>query len=258
MAIGVGGADAVDCMAGMEWELLVPKVIGVKLTEALQGWTTPKDIILKVLGILSVKGGTNAVIEFGPDVGTISATGKATISNMGAEFGATSSVFPYDEHMMDHLRKAGRDEVVKMANQAAADLRADPEVYENPEKYYDRVIEIDLSTLEPQISGPFTPDAAMNLSEMKETRASRTPEWSNENEELFVALATLLSCAVAAAPALAAGSNGLTAERHVKMGLKCESCHLSADKAAPVRKDACLACHGSYEKLAKRTEMVTP
>lgn len=174
MAIGVGGADAVDCMAGMEWELLTPKVIGVHLTGSLKGWTTPKDIILKVLGILSVKGGTNAIIEyFGEGTECISATGKATIGNMGAELGATSSVFPYDQHAKDYLGMTGRGEIVEMADKVAADLRADPEVYANPGKFYDRVIEIDLDKLEPQVSGPFTPDAAMNLSEMKEKVKSR-------------------------------------------------------------------------------------
>lgn len=174
MAVGVGGADAVDCMAGMEWELPTPKIIGVHLTGKLQGWSTPKDIILKLLGILTVKGGTNAVIEyFGPGVETISTTGKATIANMGAELGATSSVFPYDAHAVDYLRKTGRDEVVGMANKVAADLRADADVYGNPSKYYDQIVEIDLSRLEPQVSGPFTPDAAMNLSEMKENVKNR-------------------------------------------------------------------------------------
>lgn len=169
MAIGVGGADAVDCMAGMEWELLVPKVIGVHVTGELNGWTTPKDIILKLLGILTVKGGTNAIIEFfGDGIETISASGKATISNMGAELGATSSVFPYDSHIMEYLRKTGRAEINYLARPCLADLRADPEVYAQPEKYFDQVIELDLNTLEPQVSGPFTPDAAMNLSEMKQ------------------------------------------------------------------------------------------
>lgn len=169
IAIGIGGADAVDCMSGVEWELPVPKVIGVKLTGELKGWSTPKDVILKLLGILSVKGGTNAIIEyFGPGTDTLSATGKATIANMGAELGATSSVFPYDSHMMDYLRKTGREEIVLMANKIAGDLRADKAVYENPSKFYDQVITIDLSTLEPQVSGPFSPDADMNLSEMKE------------------------------------------------------------------------------------------
>lgn len=174
MAIGVGGADAVDCMSGMEWELLAPKVIGVKLTGSLQGWTTAKDIILRVLGILSVKGGTNAVIEyFGPGVDTISATGKATIGNMGAELGATSSVFPFDANMVNYLCLTGRKEVAEMATKVSADLRADQEVYAAPDKFYDRVIEIDLDKLEPQISGPFSPDANMKLSDMKKNVQER-------------------------------------------------------------------------------------
>lgn len=174
MAIGIGGADAVDCMSGSEWELPVPKVIGVELTGELQGWSTAKDVILKVLGLLTIKGGTNAVIEyFGPGVETLSATGKGTIANMGAELGATSSVFPYDAHIIDYLQKTGRNEIVKLANPAAKDLRADPEVWAEPEKYYDKVIRIDLSTLEPQISGPFTPDADMDLSAMKENVKKR-------------------------------------------------------------------------------------
>ena len=169
MAIGVGGADAVDCMTGMELELPVPKIIGVHVTGQLHDWTAPKDIILKMLGILSVKGGTNAIIEyFGPGMETVSATGKATISNMGAELGATSSVFPYDTHIADYLIKTGRQEIVEMANAVGKDLRADPEVYQNPTKYFDRVIELDLCELEPQISGPFSPDRAMNLSEMRD------------------------------------------------------------------------------------------
>lgn len=169
IAIGIGGADAVDCMSGVEWELLTPRIIGVRLTGKLQNWTTPKDVILKLLGVLSVKGGTNAIIEyFGDGVDTLSATGKGTIANMGAELGATSSVFPYDQHIADYLRKTGRAEVIAMANKAAADLRADPEVYANPEKYYDKVIELDLSSLEPQVSGPFSPDASKNLSSMKQ------------------------------------------------------------------------------------------
>lgn len=174
MAVGVGGADAVDCMTGMEWELPVPKIIGVHVTGQLHDWTSPKDIILKMLGILSVKGGTNAVIEyFGPGMETISATGKATIANMGAELGATSSVFPYDTHIADYLIKTGRQAIVEMANTVAKDLRADPEVYQHPEKYFDRVIELDLCQLEPQVAGPFSPDRTMNLSEMKENVKTR-------------------------------------------------------------------------------------
>lgn len=166
VAIGVGGADAVDVMTGMEWELKMPRLIGVHLTGKLSGWASPKDIILKLAGILTVKGGTNAIIEyFGEGADSLSATGKATICNMGAEVGATTSLFPYDESMAVYLRATGRDVVARMADEVKGDLRADAEVTANPEQYYDRVINIDLSTLEPYINGPFTPDAACPISE---------------------------------------------------------------------------------------------
>lgn len=166
VAIGVGGADAVDVMTGMEWELKMPRLIGVRLTGKLSGWASPKDIILKLAGILTVKGGTNAIIEyFGEGADSLSATGKATICNMGAEVGATTSLFPYDESMAVYLRATGRDVVARMADDVKGDLRADAEVTANPEQYYDRVINIDLSTLEPYINGPFTPDAACPISE---------------------------------------------------------------------------------------------
>lgn len=166
VAIGVGGADAVDVMTGMEWELKMPRLIGVHLTGKLFGWASPKDIILKLAGILTVKGGTNAIIEyFGEGADSLSATGKATICNMGAEVGATTSLFPYDESMAVYLRATGRDVVARMADDVKGDLRADAEVTANPEQYYDRVINIDLSTLEPYINGPFTPDAACPISE---------------------------------------------------------------------------------------------
>lgn len=169
VAIGVGGADAVDVMTGMEWELKMPKLIGVRLTGELNGWTAPKDVILKLAGILTVKGGTNAIIEyFGPGTESISATGKATICNMGAEVGATTSLFPYDERMAAYLRATGREEVVMLAEAVAADLRPDDEVMALPENFYDRIIEIDLSELEPYINGPFTPDAATPISEFAE------------------------------------------------------------------------------------------
>ena len=162
----VGGADAVDVMAGIPWELKMPKLIGVKLTGKLNGWASPKDVILKLAGILTVKGGTNAIIEyFGEGAASLSATGKATICNMGAEVGATCSLFPYDEAMERYLRATGRAEVADGANTLGANLRADQEVMNAPEKYYDRVIEIDLSALEPYINGPFTPDAAHTISE---------------------------------------------------------------------------------------------
>ncbi|WP_167608399.1 aconitate hydratase [Maribellus sediminis] len=168
VAIGVGGADAVDVMAGMAWELKMPKMIGVKLTGKLNGWTAPKDIILKVAGILTVKGGTGAIIEyFGEGAKSLSATGKGTICNMGAEVGATTSIFAYDESMERYLKATGRAEVAEAASKIKADLDSDPEVYENPENYYDQLIEIDLSKLEPHVNGPFTPDRATPVSEMK-------------------------------------------------------------------------------------------
>lgn len=169
IAIGVGGADAVDVMTGMEWELKMPRIIGVHLKGKLNGWAAPKDVILKLAGILTVKGGTNAIIEyFGEGTSSISATGKATICNMGAEVGATTSVFPFDYEIVEYLRATGREEVADMALKVADDLKADNEVLSSPEKYYDKVIEIDLSALEPYLNGPFTPDAACPLSEFKD------------------------------------------------------------------------------------------
>lgn len=172
IAIGVGGADAVDVMAGMPWELKMPRLIGVRLTGKLSGWTAPKDVILKVAGILTVKGGTGAIIEyFGEGAQSISATGKGTICNMGAEVGATTSIFAYDQSMERYLKATGRSEVAELANSIKEHLKADPKVYENPEKYYDQLIEINLSELEPHINGPFTPDLATPVSKMKERLA---------------------------------------------------------------------------------------
>lgn len=166
IAIGVGGADAMDVMAGMAWELKMPKLIGVKLTGKMNGWTSAKDIILKVAGILTVKGGTGCIVEyFGPGADSISATGKGTICNMGAEIGATTSIFGYDQKMSSYLRATGREEVAQLADQIASNLRADDDVVENPDKYFDQLIEIDLDKLEPYINGPFTPDAAYPVSE---------------------------------------------------------------------------------------------
>ena len=167
LAIGVGGADAVDVMAGMPWELQWPGLIGVYLTGELGGWTAPKDVILKLAGILTVKGGTGRIVEyFGPGARAISATGKATITNMGAELGATTSVFPYDERMSTYLRATGRTAVADLADRYREHLQADPEVMGQPEKVYDQIIEIDLSSLEPHIVGPFTPDLARPISRM--------------------------------------------------------------------------------------------
>jgi len=165
VAIGVGGADAVDVMAGMPWELKMPKLIGVKLTGKLSGWTSPKDVILKVAGILTVKGGTGAIVEyFGEGAESMSCTGKGTICNMGAEIGATTSTFGYDESMSRYLRATERAEVAELADGVKEYLMADDEVYANPENYFDQVIEIDLSTLEPHINGPYTPDLAWPIS----------------------------------------------------------------------------------------------
>ena len=170
VAIGVGGADAVDVMAGMAWELKFPKLIGVKLTGKLSGWTSAKDVILKVAGILTVKGGTGSIIEyFGPGAENLSCTGKGTICNMGAEVGATTSTFGYDNSMEKYLRATGRSEIADEANSIKDYLTGDPEVYENPEKYFDQVIEINLSELEPHINGPFSPDIATPISKMKDT-----------------------------------------------------------------------------------------
>lgn len=173
IAIGVGGADACDVMAGLPWELKWPKLIGVKLTGKLNGWTAPKDVILKVAGILTVKGGTGAIVEyFGEGATSMSCTGKGTICNMGAEIGATTSTFGYDDSMSRYLKATGREEVAKMADAVSAYLNADAEVYADPKKYFDEVIEINLSELEPHLNGPFTPDLATPISKMKEAAAA--------------------------------------------------------------------------------------
>lgn len=167
LAIGVGGADAVDAMVGMPWELLWPRLIGVRLTGELSGWTSGKDVILKLAGLLTVAGGTNKIIEyFGPGCESLSATAKATVTNMGAELGATASIFPFDRRMADYLRATRRAEVARIAEANAEHLVADPEVYERPEQYYDELVEIDLATLEPHVVGPHTPDLARPVSQL--------------------------------------------------------------------------------------------
>src|SRR5574344_2718031 len=168
IAVGVGGADAVDVLTGQPWELKMPKLIGVRLHGKLSGWASPKDVILKILGILTVKGGTNSILEyFGDGLDSISTTGKATICNMGAELGATCSIFPFDGNADEYLRKTGRAEIASLAQQNAAELRADDEVLANPSAFYDQIVEIDLSKVEPHLNGPFTPDAATPISHMK-------------------------------------------------------------------------------------------
>lgn len=168
VAVGVGGADAVDVLTGQAWELKLPRLIGVQLKGHLSGWASPKDVILEILGQLTVRGGTNAILEyFGEGAGSLSATGRATICNMGAELGATCSIFPFDGQAAEYLRQTGRDDVAGMALANAADLMADSEVYVSPQEYFDQLITIDLSALEPHLNGPFTPDAATSISEMR-------------------------------------------------------------------------------------------
>jgi aconitate hydratase len=181
VAIGVGGADACDVMAGLPWELKMPKLIGVKLTGKLNGWTAPKDVILKVAGILTVKGGTGCIVEyFGEGAVSMSCTGKGTICNMGAEIGATTSTFGYDDSMSRYLRATGREAIAALADGIAQHLTADPEVYANPEQYFDQLIEINLDELEPHLNGPFTPDLATPISKMKEAAAAN--KWPTKVE----------------------------------------------------------------------------
>ena len=181
IAIGVGGADACDVMAGLPWELKFPKLIGVKLTGKLSGWTASKDIILKVAGILTVKGGTNAILEyFGPGADSLSCTGKGTICNMGAEIGATTSLFCYDKKMAEYLKGTSRVDIAEAADKVTEHLRGDKEVYDAPEKYFDEVIEINLSELEPHINGPFTPDLAWSIS--KFAAAVKENNWPSKLE----------------------------------------------------------------------------
>ena len=189
IAIGVGGADAVDVMAGLAWELKMPKLIGVKLTGKMNGWTSAKDIILKVAGILTVKGGTGAIVEyFGEGAESLSCTGKATICNMGAEIGATCSMFAYDEKMAAYLNGTSRAEISELADQVKDDLRSDKEVYENPEAFYDQLIEINLSELEPYVNGPFTPDLATPISQM--AAAVKEHGWPDEVEVALIGSCT--------------------------------------------------------------------
>lgn len=189
VAIGVGGADAVDVMADMAWELKMPKLIGIKLTGKLSGWTAPKDVILKVAGILTVKGGTGAIVEyFGEGATSMSCTGKGTICNMGAEIGATTSTFGYDESMERYLRSTDRNDVADAANQVKEHLTADVEVYANPEKYFDQIIEINLSELEPHVNGPFSPDRATPVSNMKE--AAKANDWPTDIEWALIGSCT--------------------------------------------------------------------
>jgi len=263
VAIGVGGADAVDVMAGMPWELKMPKLIGVKLTGKLSGWASAKDVILKLTGMLTVKGGTNAVIEyFGPGAATLSATGKATICNMGAEVGATCSIFPYDKAIADYLTATGRAEVVGMADAMADYLKADAEVEANPEKYFDRLIMIDLSKVEPYVNGPFTPDAAHPISEFAA---------AVEREGFPVAMEVALvgSCtnssyedlAAAAAVARQALAKGLKPKAQILINPGSQQVFATAQRdgiiadleaiGGVVLANACGPCIGQWERRAK-------
>jgi len=211
IAIGVGGADAVDVMTGIPWELKFPKLIGIKLTGKLQGWSSPKDVILKVAGLLTVKGGTGAIVEyFGDGASTISCTGKGTICNMGAEIGATTSIFGYDENMAKYLRATSRADIAEMADGIAGYLNGDAEVYQQPEKYFDQLIEINLSELEPHINGPFTPDLATPLSQFK--KVAREKNWPLEMQVGLIGSCTNSSyedISRAASVALQAGAKNL-------------------------------------------------
>lgn len=227
IAIGVGGADASDVMAGLPWEVLNPKIIGVHLKGKMKGWTSAKDVILKLLGILTVKGGTNKIIEyFGPGCASISCTGKATITNMGAELGATTSVFPYDDRMADYLKATSRAEIAKLADNSFDLLMADSEVLKEPGKYYDQVIEIDLSALEPHIVGPHSPDAARPLSEIK--KAAQEKGWPTK-----LSAALIGSCTNSSYEDI--GRAASVAEQAIAVGLKMPQEFLVSPGSAQVK-----------------------
>ena len=261
IAIGVGGADACDVMAGLPWELKWPKLIGIKLTGKLNGWTAPKDVILKVAGILTVKGGTGAIVEyFGEGATSMSCTGKGTICNMGAEIGATTSTFGYDASMSRYLQSTGRADVASLADTVAAHLTADPEVYANPEKYFDEVIEIDLNTLEPHLNGPFTPDLATPISKMKEAAAANG--WPTKIEVGLIGSCTNssyedISRAVSLAKQVAA--KGLTMQSEYLITPGSEQVRYTIERdgfldvfsqiGAKVFANACGPCIGMWERV---------
>ncbi|MBU1099215.1 MAG: aconitate hydratase [Bacteroidetes bacterium] len=227
IAIGVGGADVVDVMAGMAWELKWPKLIGVKLTGKLSGWTSPKDVILKVADILTVKGGTGHIVEyFGEGANSISCTGKATICNMGAEIGATTSLFAYDEKMAAYLKITDRSDVAELADKYKELLKADSEVLEDPEKYFDELIEIDLNLLEPHLNGPFTPDKGWAISELKDA-----VETENFPDEIKVAL--IGSCTNSSYEDIDRAAN--IAKQALSKGLKAKSQFLITPGSEQVR-----------------------
>ncbi|HEX7457324.1 MAG TPA: aconitate hydratase, partial [Ginsengibacter sp.] len=263
VAIGVGGADACDVMAGLPWELKFPKLIGVKLTGKLSGWTASKDIILKVAGILTVKGGTGAILEyFGEGATSLSCTGKGTICNMGAEIGATASIFGYDKKMAEYLRGTGRTEVADAADDLTKELTGDKEVYADPEKYFDQVIEINLSELEPHINGPFTPDLAWPIS--KFAAAVKENGWPEELEVGLIGSCTNSSyedITRAASIAEQATSKGLTAKSEFTITPGSEQVRFTVDRdgylktfekmGGVVLANACGPCIGQWARHSK-------
>ena len=260
IAVGVGGADAVDVMSGMAWELKFPKLIGIKLTGKLSGWTAPKDVILKVADILTVKGGTGAIIEyFGEGATSMSCTGKGTICNMGAEVGATTSTFGYDESMDRYLRATNRADVADAAFEVKEHLTADPEVYANPEQYFDQVIEIDLSTLEPHLNGPFTPDLATPISKMSEV--AKANDWPLQVEVGLIGSCTNSSyedISRAASLAKQVANKKLTTKANFKITPGSEQVRYTIDRdgfidtfnaiGATVFANACGPCIGMWDR----------
>jgi aconitate hydratase len=263
VAIGVGGADAVDVMAGMPWELKFPKLIGVKLTGKLSGWTAPKDVILKVAGILTVKGGTGAIVEyFGDGAKSMSCTGKGTICNMGAEIGATTSTFGYDESMERYLRATDRNDVADAANKVKEHLTGDDEVYANPNKYFDQVIEINLSELKPLINGPFTPDLATNAGREMTEKATAN-NWPLDVEWGLIGSCTNSSyedLSRAASIAQQAIDKGLETKAHFGINPGSEQVRFTADRDGLLQKfekldatiftNACGPCIGQWARYS--------
>ncbi|OYT10605.1 MAG: aconitate hydratase [Bacteroidetes bacterium 4572_112] len=266
VAVGVGGADAVDVMADMPWELKFPKLIGIKLTGKLNEWTAAKDIILKVAGILTVKGGTGAIVEyFGDGAESLSATGKATICNMGAEIGATNSVFAYDKNMADYLNATNRSEVVAEADKVAHHLRADDEVYANPEKYYDEVVEINLDELVPHLNGPFTPDRATSVADMTDEMTKN--DWPQKVEWGLIGSCTNSSyedLARAASVAKQAVAKGLKVKADLGINPGSEQVRYTAardglleifeDLGATIFTNACGPCIGQWNREGQEDE----
>ena len=266
VAIGVGGADAVDVMADMAWELKMPKLIGIKLTGKLSGWTAPKDVILKVAGILTAKGGTGAIVEyFGDGAESLSCTGKGTICNMGAEIGATTSTFGYDDSMRRYLKATDRADIVEAADKVAEHLTGDAEVYANPEKYFDQVIEIDLNTLTPYLNGPYTPDLATPVSEMKDAAAKN--EWPTDIEWALIGSCTNSSyedLTRAASIVENAASNGIEAKAKLGINPGSEQVRYTAERDglmesfakvnATIFTNACGPCIGQWARAGAEKE----